>query len=90
MVQIDHLLLNILPLVPEQSEQVPHTRSEIFLGVFQDLLHMLAQLDWALREYQPALKQEGTQLVGELKPAVMETANDKTNKDCLLYTSRCV
>src|SRR5436309_469565 len=33
MVQIDHLLLKILPLVPEQSEQVTHPRSEIFFGV---------------------------------------------------------
>src|ERR1017187_10319527 len=65
MVQIDHLLLKILPLVPEQSEQVPHTRSEIFFGVLEDLRHTLAQLGRALREYQTALQKEGTQLVDD-------------------------
>src|ERR1035437_3252761 len=63
MVQIDHLLLKILPLVPKQSEQVTHTRSEIFFGVLENLRHTLAQLGRALREYQAALQQEGTQLV---------------------------
>src|SRR5277367_4058322 len=63
MVQIDHLLLKILPLVPKQSEQVTHPRSEIFFGVFKDLRHTLAQLGRALREHQAALQQEGTQLV---------------------------
>src|SRR5882757_7505768 len=63
MVQIDHLLLKILPLVPKQSEQVTHPRSEIFFGVLKDLWHTLAQLGRALREHQAALQQEGTQLV---------------------------
>src|SRR5437763_16806368 len=31
------LLLKILPLVLEQSEQVTHPRSEIFFGVLKDL-----------------------------------------------------
>ena len=55
MVQIAHLLLEILPLVPKLSQQVPHARSEIFLGVFQDLRHTLAQLGRALREDQAPL-----------------------------------
>src|ERR1035437_3800585 len=63
MVQVVHLLLKILPLVPKQSQQIAHTPSEIFFGVLQDLRNTLAQLGRALREYQTALEEEGTELV---------------------------
>jgi hypothetical protein len=56
-------MLQILPLAPQQSQQVPHARSEIFIGVLQDLKHPLAQPGRALREDQPTLQKEGTQLV---------------------------
>src|ERR1019366_2745839 len=65
MVQIDQLLLKILPLVPKQSEQVTHTRSEILLGVLEYLRHTLAKPGRALRKHQTALEQESTQLVDD-------------------------
>src|SRR6202007_2614802 len=58
LVQINQLLFKILPLVPNQSQQVAHTRSEIFLGVLEDLGHALAQPGRALREHQAAFQQE--------------------------------
>ena len=65
LVQINQLLFKILPLVPKQSQQVPHTRSEIFLGVLEDLGHALAQPGRALREHHAAFQQESTQLVDD-------------------------
>src|ERR1017187_3880881 len=65
MVQIYQLLLKILPLVPKQSEQVPHTWSEILLGVLEYLRHTLSKPGRALRKHQTALEQESTQLVDD-------------------------
>ena len=45
--------------IRDRSEQVPHTWSDIFLGVLQDLGHVLAQLGRALREHQTAFQKEG-------------------------------
>jgi hypothetical protein len=65
LVQINQLLFKILPLVPKQSQQVAHTRSEIFFGVLEDLGHALAQPGRALREHQAAFQQESPQLVDD-------------------------
>jgi hypothetical protein len=63
MTEYPDLLLDHLPLFPEQFEKVAHLRRQIVLRVFQNLRHRHTQLGWRLRKHHTSFEQEGTQLV---------------------------
>ena len=57
------LLLDHLPLVPEQFQKVTHLRRQIVLRVLQNLWHRHPQLGGRLREHDTSFEQESTQLI---------------------------
>ena len=59
----DDLLLQVLPLAPQQVDEVTHAWCEVRICVLEDLRHRLLQLEGSLGEDHATLEQEGSQLV---------------------------
>src|SRR5277367_1270656 len=61
----DDLLVQVLPLAPQQADEVAHAWCEVRICVLEDLRHRLLQLEGSLGEHHATLEQEGSQLVDD-------------------------
>lgn len=65
----DELLLQILPLAPQQADEVAHACCQVRIRVIKRLRHGLLQREGRLGKHHATLEQEGPQLVDNRRPA---------------------
>ena len=59
------LLLQVLPLAPQQADEITHARREVRITVLEDLGHRQPQLERSFGEDHATLEQEGSQLIDD-------------------------